>query len=343
MTGRWPAAQINIALANQNLLLSGAHAGFDMPALPSIDVSVLIVSTPAVDQTAALLTSIHEQTLTSRYEVIVVEPGGVSGPSPQIANHAVKPRVLALPNALDFARACNLAATYARGRTVLLISADALLHDNTIDRLVEFARRNPAARVWGGQSCQSGETCKTAPPRSRLPAELRLGLTPAGPHGIFEPDLLMVEAALWHGLHGLDPVFANDGAAVDLCLRAQAFSARAIVAPNAVSVRPQATSPAYDPDAITRRLAASAALIQRHWRWETCWAGRFALLAVTAARSHAFTMRAVLSPTTSRAAACWSQVWARRHEWQNGYDVRGDKNILRNTYQEPSAQRAAQA
>ena len=114
-----------------------------------VDVSILIVSYNTRGLTRAALDSIAAETKDVSYEIIAVDNASTDGSADMIANHPLKPQLVALRENIGFARANNLAAGLARGRYVLLLNPDTVVLDGAIDRLIAFARAKPRARIWG--------------------------------------------------------------------------------------------------------------------------------------------------------------------------------------------------
>ncbi len=95
------------------------------------------------------LRSIFENTHRIEYEVIVSDNGSTDGSLDKI--RAQFPAVLVVENGanLGFAKGNNAGIRVARGEYVLILNPDTIMHDNSLDRWIEFADRHPEAGAFG--------------------------------------------------------------------------------------------------------------------------------------------------------------------------------------------------
>lgn len=310
-----------------------------------IDVSILIVSYNTRQMTSDAIASVASETHATTYEVIAVDNASSDDSPDMLAAHPAKPQVIALPDNIGFARANMRAARHARGRYILLLNPDTVVCDRAIDKLVAFARENPAARVWGGRTLFGDGTLNPASCWSRMtPWNLlcrALGLTAAFRNserfngeafGGWQRDtmrqvdivsgcLLLIDKDLWDSLGGFDPVFFMYGEDADLCLRAQGLGARPMVTPDATIIHYGGASERARADKMVRLLAAKASLIVRHFSGTSVPVGLALNAAWPLSRAIATTAASIVMQRQSmrETAAAWREIWSRRAEWKRGY------------------------
>ncbi|MFN0218016.1 MAG: glycosyltransferase family 2 protein [Hyphomicrobium sp.] len=318
-----------------------------MRMLGPVEVSILIVSYNTNSLTVGALSSILSEAKDLAYETIVVDNASTDGSPEMIAAHPLKPRLIRLKDNIGFARATNMAAREARGRYLLLLNPDTVVLDHAIDRLVEFARQRPEARIWGGRtlfvdgrlnpaSCWKRMTlwglfCRASGLAAIFPgSELfnREGMGGWRRDTVRNVDIVsgcffLIETSLWRGLRGFDPHFFMYGEDADLCLRAHAFSARPIMTPSATIVHYGGASEPVRAEKMVRLLAAKSSLIARHWRPWLVPLGRALLASWPLSRVIATTAAAAIVPTPAMTepSKTWRQVYTRRSEWRSGYDA----------------------
>ena len=322
-----------------------------------VDVSILIVSYNTRALTRAALDSIAAETKDVSYEIIAVDNASTDGSADMIANHPLKPQLVALRENIGFGRANNLAAGLARGRYVLLLNPDTVVLDGAIDKLVAFARAKPRARIWGGRTLFADGSLNPSSCWGRMtPWNLicrAAGLTGLFAHTTFfngeamggyardsvrHVDIVsgcffLIEKQLWDGLGGFDPLFFMYGEEADLCLRAHAFSARPMVTPDATIIHYGGASETARTAKMIRLLSAKASLIDRHWQPWAAPTGRFLLSLWPLSRAFGMTLIGLIAPSKARTAAAktWAEIWHRRSEWQDGYPTLQTTPVLRPT------------
>ena len=229
-------------------------------ASAEIDVSIIVVSYNTRQMTADALASVASGTRAASYEIIAVDNASSDGSAAMLATHPTRSQLIALKDNIGFARANNLAAKTARGRYLLLLNPDTIVHDAAIDRLVQFALDNPAARNWGGRTLFADGTLNPSSCWGRMSLWNLLcratGLTGLFPKSelfngeafggwrrdsVRQVDIVsgcffLIEKDLWDHLGGFDPLFFMYGEEADLCLRAHALGARPVVTPDATIV-----------------------------------------------------------------------------------------------------------
>lgn len=316
-----------------------------MKSSQEIDVSILIVSFNTRELTTACLDSLVLQTRTARYETIVVDNASHDGSADAIARHASSPRLIGLKRNIGFAAANNRAAGEACGRYLLLLNPDTIVCDRAVDRLVAFARANPAAGIWGGRTLFADGSLNPASCWSRM-TPWNLFCRAAGLTGLFKGSelfngeafggwrrdtarqvdivsgcFLLIERELWQRLGGFDPLFFMYGEEADLCLRAGVLGARPLVTPDATIIHYGGASERVRADKMVRLLAAKASLIERHWHGPRRHLGLALHALWPLTRAVAWQAMAIVDrgEVAQRSAQSWREVWRRRAEWRSGY------------------------
>lgn len=324
-----------------------------MDADHPIDVSIVIVSYNTADLTRAAIAAAAGTTV-ARHEIIVVDNASSDASPAMLQSHPAKPRVIQLTDNVGFARANNIAARTARGRYILLLNPDTIALDHAIDRLLEFAERNPAAGIWGGRTVYADGRLNPSSCWERM-TPWNLFCRAAGLAAIFSSStlfngeglggwrrdsnravdivsgcFLLIEAKLWRRLGGLDEGFFMYGEDADLCLRAATTGAAPMITPDATIVHFGGASERVRAEKLIRLLTAKATLIRRHWNPALRPLGIALLSAWPLSRTMAYALATewrVQGTSDAGEAAAWRDVWSRRHEWQRGYAL----NTVRRT------------
>ncbi len=300
-------------------------------------VSIVIVSYNTRAMTLDCLASVFAET-TVPFEVIVVDNASPDGSAEAIAEAFPQVRLLAETTNHWFAGGCNLGAGQARGEYILHLNPDTVVLDGAIDRLVRFAQRTPAARIWGGRTFDGDMRPDPASAWGRMTL-WRLfcrasGLTAIGrgttllngeAYGgwdrtterevdIVSGCFLLMRRADWEAMEGFDATFLMYGEEADLCLRAKAaIGARPRITPEARIVHYGGASDTVRADKMVRLLRAKAELVRRHFPRGQRRAGLMLHAAWPLSRLVATRLLGRAS------AAVWAEVWARRAEWRAGF------------------------
>lgn len=317
-----------------NLAITGSSAGGD-PGRGNVppDVSIIIVSYGTRDLTLACLESIVQQTNAVRYEVLVVDNASPDDSVEAIAEKYPQFRLFAQSDNLGFAAANNLAARHAHGEYFLLLNPDTLVLDHAVDNLVAFARRRPAAGIWGGRTLFGNRSLN---PTSCWQRQTLWNLFCRGtglamvfrnspifhsegyggwkrdserPVDVVTGCLLLITRALWDRLEGFAPEFFMYGEDADLCLRARSFGYRPAITPEATIVHYGGATETNNARKAKRLLAAKALLIRKHFP------AAARPLALIFLASKPFLKRLISS---GKERSNWREVWAVRTQWLAG-------------------------
>ena len=311
----------------------------------AIDVSIVVVSYNTRDLTLACLDSIAAETRVCRYDVLVVDNASTDGSAEALQKHAFAGGLIASAGNLGFAGANNLAARSARGEYILLLNPDTVLIDGAIDRLLDFARANPSAGIWGGRTLFADGSLNPSSCWGRMTVWNLLcrstGLTGVWPNSrlfngegyggwqrntvahvdIVSGCFLLIRRSLWQTLGGFDPAFFMYGEEADLCLRAAKTGASPMITPAATIIHLGGASERTRTAKMAKLLAAKSTLIRRHWHPLLQPLGLALMAAWPLSRWLALSALCWVRPMPSRreAAATWRSIWLQRATWLPGY------------------------
>ena len=114
-----------------------------------MDVSIIIVNWNTCKITCECLQSVHEQTVKSKIEVIVIDNASTDDSVRMIKEKFPQVRLIENSANRGFAAANNQGIRVAKGRYLLFLNSDTLVLDGAIDKVVSFADGNPDAAVVG--------------------------------------------------------------------------------------------------------------------------------------------------------------------------------------------------
>ena len=303
-------------------------------------VSVIIVNWNTREMTLECLRSLYAQTVTTDFEVLLVDNGSHDGSAAAIAAEFPQVRLLAESVNHGFAVANNLAIKLARGRRALLLNTDTVVLNGAVDRIVQFADSRPGARIWGGRTLFGDHSLNFTSCWQRMTlwsvACFAFGLTKAFPRSnFFNPEgltawkrdsvrevdivtgcFLLIDTALWHQLGGFDPIFFMYGEEADLCLRARKFGARPVITPEATIIHYGGGSAATRSDPNVRLLRAKIALARRGMGSVSAGLVRWLYLLAVALRAGLYALAVRLGRHRAAGqAGMWRETLLRHNEW----------------------------
>lgn len=312
---------------------------------PAVDVSIVVVSYNTREMTLAALQSVVDQTRNATYELLVVDNASSDGSADAIAATFPNAHLISSNENHGFARANNIAVAEARGRYVLLLNPDTVVKNGAVDKLVAFAKRHPASKIWGGRTIFADGTLNPASCWQQMSiwnlfcrASGLTAVLPKSEHfngesyGAWPRDrerdvdivsgcFLLITRDFWNRLSGFDPTFFMYGEEADLCLRAKALGARPRITPEAEIVHYGGASERARTDKMVKLLAAKMSLIQRHMSGPRRQAASLLLQAWPLSRAIATSARAAFDrrPASRDLAATWQKIWTKRASWRNGW------------------------
>lgn len=312
----------------------------------SVQLSILIISYNTREMTLACVRSVFEQAQSNAYEVIVLDNASTDG-SAEALNEEFGNRIRLIASSanLGFAGGNNEAAKHAQGEYLLLLNPDTLVLDHAIDSLLDFARANPHAGVWGGRTVFADGSLNPASCWRRATAWSMacqaFGLARVFRRSaIFNPEayggwtrnsvrsvdivsgcFFLLRRDLWETLGGFDLAYFMYGEEADLCLRARRLGARPMITPAATIVHFGGASERVRSAKLVRLLSAKATLIYRHWAAWTIPIGIGLLAAWPLSRLIACSLLSLIG-RCGPARNAWREVWRQRRVWLSGYTDR---------------------
>lgn len=304
-------------------------------------VSVIVVSYNTRDMTLACLRSVLEQTVSTRFELLVLDNASSDGSAQAIFNEfSSSIDLVASDSNLGFAAGNNFMATRAKGEYLLLLNPDTLVLEHAIDRLVAFARNKPEAGIWGGRtlagngsldptSCFARQSlwslaCQATGLNGMFPRTNFFnpeGIGGWDRNGIRHVDIvtgcfLLIRRDLWTKLGGFREIFFMYGEEADLCMRAQAFGSRPVVTSMATIVHYGGASERVRADKIVRLLKSKMILIYLYFSPGRRRLGAWLLSLWPVSRFFAHTVLAIAGRKTSiEQRDVWREVLRCKHEW----------------------------
>jgi N-acetylglucosaminyl-diphospho-decaprenol L-rhamnosyltransferase len=221
----------------------------------TIDLSILIVSWNVCDLLIACLESIVASPVVLvsaddapgaaglRCEVIVVDSASSDGSAQAVQERFPWVQLVTETENTGFVRGTNRALALARGRHLLLLNPDTLVHCSALGTLVDFLDQHPQAGIAGPQVLNEDGTTQST--RRRFPARLTAlfestwlqGYAPARlmrhyhitdqpDDGTFQVDwvqgcALIARRAVYEEIGGLDPGYVMYSEEMDWCRRAK--------------------------------------------------------------------------------------------------------------------------
>jgi len=112
-------------------------------------LSIVILCWNDLKVIANCLTSIYGRTHSIDFEVIVSDNGSTDGSIQFIRENFPQVRLIENGRNLRFAKGNNVGIRASEGEYVLILNPDTIIHDGTLDKMVEFADRHPKAGAFG--------------------------------------------------------------------------------------------------------------------------------------------------------------------------------------------------
>lgn len=199
-----------------------------------IELSIIIVNWNTRDLLKDCLESIYQSPPDFPFEVIVVDNGSTDGSQQLVKSNF--PGVILIENEenVGYSRANNIGFSKSKGRYILFLNSDTLVHPKTLDEAVKFMEENDDAGIMG---------CKTLNPDGKIqysaysfPSLPRIFAYITGLNRLFkisalknfsiirtvdyvQGSFLVIRRDLLEKLMGFDEKFFMYNEDVDLCLR----------------------------------------------------------------------------------------------------------------------------
>lgn len=129
----------------------------------TVDLSVLILNWNARDYLVACLQSIFAQNWQCRLELIVVDNGSNLDDSVEVVRRDFpQVQLIAHPHNVGFAAGNNIGLRAARGRYVLFLNPDTIVHEGAFDILVRWMDEHPDVGACGPKLLNSDGTLQAS-------------------------------------------------------------------------------------------------------------------------------------------------------------------------------------
>ena len=240
--------------------------------MPTVDVTVIIVTYNSADCIAACVESVLAQTGVA-FEIVVVDNASADDTLARLKN--LKCRVISSAENLGFGRGNNLGFASSSGRYIYLLNPDARIEgDNS---LAELCRRMDANPRWGmaGTFIRAAEGHAESPPATEYPGARHVrrdfSKLPGKIAWIMGASMI-VRRGLYEKLGGFDPGFFLYSEETDFCLRLRELGFEIGHIPEvAVSHIGGASEDPRDPyDVSARKLRGLLLFRQKHYPPDDC-------------------------------------------------------------------------
>ncbi|HLD92285.1 MAG TPA: glycosyltransferase family 2 protein [Patescibacteria group bacterium] len=122
--------------------------------MKKIKLSIVIVNLNTVDLTEGCIKSIYKHKLNFPFEVLVTDNGSNDGSVEMLKKYdKMYDNFTAIfnDNNTGYAKANNQGIRKSKGEYILLLNNDTVVYENSLNKLVEFAEKNPDAGVVGSK------------------------------------------------------------------------------------------------------------------------------------------------------------------------------------------------
>lgn len=317
-------------------------------------LSIIIVSFNTKEMTLACLQSVYQNTCLDVFEVIVLDNNSSDGSADAIELEFPSVKLIRSNTNHGFAIGNNIAIHQACSEFILLLNPDTLVLDKAIDHLIEFAKRNMGAGIWGGKtlfadnslnpnSCHQKMTlwnqfCRTF----WLDRLFKNSPVFASEHyggwqrdSVREVDIVtgcffLTTLALWQELGGFSEKYFMYGEENDFCLRAQEQKGyRPKITPDACIIHFGGASDPVQVEKKIKLFAAKIDLMKDHWFWFAVFIGRGLFVFRVLNRMAAYKVISWFSRgekhlSNKKMYTVWSALARRHKEWLHGYSGRKD-------------------
>jgi len=205
------------------------------------DVSVVIILFNQAGLSLETLVALADQS-DARFETIIVDNAS-SDQTDALLERVDGAEILVNADNLGFLKAANQGAALARGKHILFLNSDAILHESAIANAVRRIDADPGIGILGGRIALADGSLQEAgciAYRDGTAQGYGRGEDPGHGNYRFSRDVdytsgafLLVRRALWQALGGFDPAYApayyEDS---DLCFRAWRGGFRTVYAPD---------------------------------------------------------------------------------------------------------------
>lgn len=307
-------------------------------------ISIIIVSFNTKALTLDCLRSVFDQTKIKSYDVHVIDNNSIDGSAEAITQEFPQVHLIKSTENYGFAKANNLVAETIDSKYILLLNPDTVVLDSAIDKIHQFAEKNPSSGIWGGRTLYGDRTLN---PNSCF-RQMSLwnlfcrasGLSVLGRNtelfngeefggwprdterqvDIVSGCFLLISNSLWTQLRGFDERFFMYAEDADLCLRASQLGYKPRVTPLASIIHYGGASERIRSDKMVRLLRAKSDLLKVHWSTLPAFLGRVLIGASALVRLLIFLILDALTQGEKYRDKknVWLDIWQRRSNWFHG-------------------------
>lgn len=116
-----------------------------------IDLSIIVVNWNTRDLLSKCLSSVYRTVTDLRFEILIVDNASTDGSCEMVRRRFPAVRLIENNKNVGFARANNQALEISRGRHILLLNSDTVVHSGALQAMCEFLDQNPQSGVVGAK------------------------------------------------------------------------------------------------------------------------------------------------------------------------------------------------
>jgi N-acetylglucosaminyl-diphospho-decaprenol L-rhamnosyltransferase len=304
--------------------------------LSSPTLSVVIVTYNSEAHVGAALRALDKAATATSFEVIVVDNASADASIEVVLAECPDANVIASPENLGFAAACNLAARHARGDFVLFLNPDSETDPAAIDTAIEYLTNHPNVGMVGGRTRYAdgrlNPTCCFAEPTLWSAFCYATGLASVFRRSnVFNPEAIggwdrdsdrvvqvvtgcfaLLRTSLFRSLQGFDERFFMYSEDTDLCRRVRDLGLQCVHLREVSLVHVGGGSDNVRAAKLAKVFAARRQYYDKHWsRWRAKAGGYLVDLGV-------LTRLAASTVGPADRWATWRNIWATRDLWHDG-------------------------
>jgi N-acetylglucosaminyl-diphospho-decaprenol L-rhamnosyltransferase len=304
------------------------------PSPPTL--SVVTVTYNSEDYVGTALRALEKAATATSYEVVVVDNASADASIAAVRTECPDAIVIASPENLGFAVACNLAVRQARGEFLLFLNPDSEADPAAVDLAVEYLAKHPEVGIVGGRTRypngRLNPTCCSAEPTLGSAFCYATGLTSVFRRSkVFNPEALgrwdrdsdravdvitgcfaLLRTSLFRSLGGFDERFFMYSEDTDLCHRVRELGLQCVHLSEVGLVHIGGGSDNILAGKLTKLLRARLQYYDKHWSPFDAKLGRLLISTGVVTRLAAST---ALGPVDRRTT--WQNIWAARGSWHD--------------------------
>lgn len=303
------------------------------------EVSVILVSYNTSSYIRRALESLFRETQLTSIEVIVVDNASNDDSVAMIRQFFPQVTLIESGANLGFAGGVQLGAKQAAGKYLLLLNPDTVIINAAVDRLLHFAKLQPANGIWSGVTLNNDMSLNTQHAWSKPTLHdllySALGLSKLfsktcvfnnANYGCWKRDTVkevdivsgcffLTTRELWNKLDGLDASFFMYAEEADYCLRAKALGYQPIVTPDARIIHHGGVSHSHFSGKQIKLLKGKVELVNRH---VTAWQRPAYKALLYLYVLNKFALHTLFKPRSAQRRE-WQIIFAQRADWLQGY------------------------